>query len=222
MKTFKRFLTEAPKIYNSDRHYPNEDSEDLIIKGNIEDSPVIDFSDWVEYDEQYSPGCIVEGNVTVSKIDSFKTCVGAPSKIKKTLTIQYCKNFISLKGLPEKIGGNLYGLNIRGCTALTTLEYCPKQLGAYFNLDGCTSLISLKYMPKKMDGDLFLTDCKNLKNILHVFLTIGIDEIHYDANQSNLEQALYIICDHYFKKDRDLLECKAELIERGLSEYAKL
>ncbi|MEM2159565.1 MAG: hypothetical protein QXN55_01270 [Candidatus Nitrosotenuis sp.] len=87
-----------------------------------------DFSDWVEYDEQYSPGCIVEGNVTVDKVSTFKTCGGAPRVIK----LEYAK-----------VGGHL-------------------------------------------------------------------------------EKALDIVSNHYSSKDRELLECKADLIENGLGEYAKL
>ena len=62
-----------------------------------------------------------------------KSLDGAPEKVHKCFSCEYCNSLKSLKGAPKKIGG-------------------------YFSCGYCNSLKSLEGAPKEVDGDFYCTD----------------------------------------------------------------
>jgi len=173
---------------------------------------------------QYVPGCKLMGKADFhkSKITNLKGC---PSYIKNYFDLSGCSNLETLEGGPAVVNGNLY---LNNCVFLSTLKHAPKSV-AFLKLDYCTRLISLKGLPKRIKTSLSLEGCSSLINILHILLTefkVPQNCLLYASNlhsniPKDLEAALEIIETH-LSSGADLLDCKAELIEKGLSKYSKL
>ena len=93
-----------------------------------------------------------------------------------------------------------------------------------FSCSGCTSLTSLHGTPSSIDGVFNCFGCISLKRILKILFIKNIKNIFCDTPEK-LEKAIEII-NYYYQKDGsgsgNLLDCKADLIEAGLSEHAKL
>jgi hypothetical protein len=124
-----------------------------------------------------------------------------------------------------------YKGNIKVPAKWTDLSKLPKKYPGYtpgchltgdFSCSDCTSLTSLQGAPSSVDGDFSCTDCTSLKRILKFLLIKNIKNIICNKPEK-LKKAIEIINQHYRQDGSgDLLDCKADLIETGLSEYAKL
>jgi hypothetical protein len=212
MQSFKSYLQEEdpPRIF-FDPNYTFYDKNDIHS-----------MRDLIHIQPDYVTGCIIKNDFDISGLKNIKSWDDGPSYIAGTL---YAADtgFTTLKGMPKYIGSDI---NLRMCMGLTTLEGCVQECNGYFAISNCVNLVSLKWMPKKITGILLIRFCHSLRGILSILLCDGIiaikDEITTNQNNAQLREAMRIVKDHYFNQDRDILECKAELIENGLGEYAKL
>jgi hypothetical protein len=105
-----------------------------------------------------------------------------------------------------------------------SFEHLPPQLGGSLILSktSITTLSGLHKVLKKMNGTLDVADCKITGGLLGVLLIRGLKqlEIGYSSDKP-LENATKIINKH-LEGERDVQICQEELIDAGLSAFAKL
>ena len=75
----------------------------------------------------------VEGNVNLNK-SNFKELPYKFGNVSGWFDLSECKNLISLKNCPDKVG--LY-FSCSDCAQLDSLEGCPKKVGSSFYCYGC-------------------------------------------------------------------------------------
>ena len=100
----------------------------------------------------------VKGSVKVinKNITSLTNGLFEFNLVEGVFLCSYCKNLISLEGVPEKVGRTFECYN---CKALTTLEGAPKEVGCDFICSFCDSLKSLKGVPEKVGDSFYCRDC---------------------------------------------------------------
>ena len=151
-----------------------------------------------------------------------------PDDIRDRINLLRCediKSLMSLKGCPEKIHLNII---VERCENLRSLEYAPMEVvsSAYFFDTNIQSLAGIgKNYLRKIGKYLYLPDSIK-SNILGLFLIKGVDTIHFDDNNEyENNKPLHEVINIFYRVRRDgegLLECKEELMNAGLKEYAKL
>ena len=65
-------------------------------------------------------------------------------------TLYNCTSLTSLRGAPQKVGGDFW---CSRCTSLTSLEGAPQEVGGTFSCADCPSLTSLEGVPQKVGRD---------------------------------------------------------------------
>ena len=96
------------------------------------------------------------------RTERLKTLEGGPEICKGDYLIQYSSSIESLKGAPEKIGGNF---NCRNCSKLISLEGGPIEVIQSYRVDECPSLKSLKGGPKYVGTVFDCSECYSLESI---------------------------------------------------------
>lgn len=117
---------------------------------------------------------------------------------------------------------------------ITSLDQAPIKIGSYFScsrnqissLDG----IGKKYLTS-MQGDFHITSNPLKSHVLGLLLIKGITGFHFLSKVNDVVNLIdedtcmsveSIVDTHIRSKDRDILECREELVQAGLKEYAKL
>ncbi|MEM2159564.1 MAG: hypothetical protein QXN55_01265 [Candidatus Nitrosotenuis sp.] len=210
MRNFKSFLKEETHTIHFDIGVP-EHVEDLAELAEI----------YNKGPQIYVPGCKIEGALYAlnSKLKNLKN---GPSYVSKSINLERCRELESLEGMCNS--GSTVSLEY--CTKLTTLEHIPRVIHGWFNINYCSGLTTLKYFPKIIMGTLYIRECSNIRNVLRLLTAHQIFRFDFELTEpknQKLTDALIIVQDHYKKTgDADILDCKADLIDAGLSEYAKL
>ena len=75
----------------------------------------------------------VDGNVDFDNTD-FKELPYKFGRVDGYFSLECCKNLISLKNCPNKVGSIF---DVDGCSKLDSLEGCPKEVGMNFYCIGC-------------------------------------------------------------------------------------
>ena len=96
------------------------------------------------------------------RTERLKTLEGGPEICKGDYLIQHSSSLESLKGAPQKIGGNF---NCQNCRKLTTLEGGPEEVTYTYRVDECPSLKSLKGGPKYVGTIFDCSECHSLESI---------------------------------------------------------
>lgn len=137
-----------------------------------------------------------------------------PKKVHANFDIYGC-TLKSLKNGPEWVGGDFKC----SYSNLTSIEYAPKYVGNHCYLD-YTDITDLKGIGKlwlkEIRGELRLTGTRIMSNVLGLLLIKGLEDIviHKDFDW-------FVIVNKHFESDKDILECREELIAKGLKDYAK-
>lgn len=124
-------------------------------------------------------------------------------------------NLTTLEGCPQHVKGGFYC----GSNKLVSLEYAPKTvLGDVFAIGNqITSLTGIgKQYLREINGILTITDNPIESHILGVLLIKNLESFHFDYT------SVQHIINNHLDHNRDILECREELIQAGFKEYAKL
>lgn len=124
----------------------------------------------------------------------------------------------SLEGAPNHVDGNFncYMIDIK------SLEGAPSYVGGNFNCS-YTKITSLQNIHKQVKhiGDRFILSTTVKSHILGVMLIKGLREVVFPQGNKDQMQVASIINKH-LKGDRNVHDVQQELIDAGLSDYAKL
>ena len=169
---------------------------------------------------------VIEGNVEIPR--NTTTLVGYKHKGKpiaqgKVLGYFSCSStkITSLEQGPSWVGGDFYCWN----TKITSLEGGPSYVGDDFDCSGTnvTSLHNIHKQIKHIGGTFYISNTVR-SYILGVMLIKGLQRIQF--YNSNIEQvqvaAIIAIINKHLAGDRNVHLAQEELIEAGLSEFAKL
>lgn len=96
------------------------------------------------------------------RTERLKTLEGGPEICKGDYLIQHSSSLESLKGAPQKIGGNF---NCQNCRKLTTLEGGPEEVTYTYRVDECPVLKSLNGGPKYVGTIFDCSECHSLESI---------------------------------------------------------
>lgn len=124
----------------------------------------------------------------------------------------------SLKFCPENAGSVLCST-----TQLTDLESAPMVVNGSFNCsnNNITSLSGIgKRFLKTIKGNFVCDDSRITSNVLGFLLVNKLQQVLVDIKKDHL--IWKAIINEHLNKDRDIMECREELIAAGLKEYAKL
>ena len=161
-------------------------------------------------------------NSVIINDQNMEDLVGCPSKLG-TLSVQRNKTVLSLEGCP-KIITNKLDLSF---TKFTNIELLPQRVGKILNLAGCdlTNLsgIGKKYI--KSCPEISIYNNPIVSSILGLVLVDRLkDVINSRTGEGAIDRstALNIIMTHVKSGNKDLMDCKEELMINGLKEYAKL
>jgi hypothetical protein len=130
------------------------------------------------------------------------------------------KNLQTLRGIPE---GVMYGTLIIASDKLTELDYLPYSVSS-LNIIDCPNVHSLHGIHDKVKRMTMIIVGEGIESSILGLLTIK-DFSGMMTNTSNSNASLNKACqilNAAIIHKQDLLDCKAELIEKGLSTYAKL
>ncbi len=141
---------------------------------------------------------------------------------------QYIENVISDIKIHEVLASETTIINC----GLTSLKYVPYSNSALYVTNNCIS--SLRNVHKHIrcteiflngnkftEGGIGLLLIDNLSHIEHIEWTVGQSLVD-PVKEHDSYRAIRIIKSYLSKGKAGLLECQEELIEAGLSEYAKL
>ena len=67
---------------------------------------------------------------------------------------------IDIEELPYKFGIVTGGFDIDHCKNLISLKNCPDKVGLYFSCSDCAQLVSLEGCPKEVGGHFYCNECK--------------------------------------------------------------
>ncbi|MGI0076851.1 MAG: hypothetical protein ACREAU_05545, partial [Nitrosopumilaceae archaeon] len=158
----------------------------------------------------------VGGNFFCSntKISSLE---GAPSQVGGDFSC-HNTNITSLEGAPSQVGGWFNCAD----TDITSLEGAPSQVGSNFisYKTNITSLHNIHKQIKHIGNKFYLSKTTN-SNVIGVMFIRGLKSIEFHQRSEEQKQVENIINRH-LKRDRNIHDCQEELIEAGLSEYAKI
>lgn len=123
----------------------------------------------------------------------------------------------SLVGVPVKVGSNFYcnGSSIISLTGAPMIV----QKDVYCQHTKITSLqgIGKDYL-QEIGRTLFLSDCTNLKSqLLGIMRVKKLKQIIFNSNKEVED-----IFNRHLEGDRNLLDCKEELMNKGFKEFARL
>lgn len=114
-------------------------------------------------------------------------------QVQKHTVVRYCRNLVSLAGLPNKV----VSLQIEHCDNLQTLDGSPKDMWE-FRVSYCKNLKSLKGAPNKITN-FEVMDCHNLQTlegspseIIDAFSIVGNDSLK--VIKSSTYKAGYFEC----------------------------
>jgi hypothetical protein len=126
----------------------------------------------------------------------------------------------SFEGFPTNGVKSLKLFSKKDEPQIPTLEGLPDNIKEF----ATDCVASYSKIDKILPNLTFVNVPKTLKDsILGILLLEHLSDIGYNSKgESKACRAATIVNDHYFSGDRDILDCKSELIEKGLSEYAKL
>lgn len=181
----------------------------------------------------------VEGSVFIS--DDYSPMSYLPVKFNKVSENFVCSNLrlTSLRNSPRSVGRNFsVQLNL-----LTSLEGGPEKVGGTFSINE-NPVTSLEYAPREMDSlmlrrtkisslknihkqireihwDIYLEN-KPMTNILGLMLVKGLQEVILDTHTNTKTDKAVKILNKHLVVGRDIHACQEEMLEAGLSEYAKL
>jgi hypothetical protein len=228
MQSFKQYLTENTEIKNIINDY-NENTKKLGYIG-FPNSSIKNNKVYTKYPLELSRG-LLDDNLEL-KIPLEQT-----AEIQITCTINSFKNF------PEKIVHNgkyrnkVYNWALRSYyhqPKVTSLEGFPQYIDGNVDIAAFTELnYSKVYNYIKEITGFIIINAKYEGPMLGFLKIKGLQSISYDfvyskkfnsyveVSKSRFKQAIDIV-NKYLKTDRDILGCQDELIENGLSEYAKL
>lgn len=96
------------------------------------------------------------------RTERLKTLEGGPEICKGDYLIQHSNSLESLKGAPQKIGGNF---NCQNCCKLTSLEGGPVEVMQSYRVDESPALKSLKGGPKYVGTVFDCSECHSLESI---------------------------------------------------------
>ncbi|MGI0076581.1 MAG: hypothetical protein ACREAU_04140 [Nitrosopumilaceae archaeon] len=200
-----------------------------VIEGDLDVTQITKLDD--------NRGAILKGHFlgSGSRITSLE---GSPEEVTGDF-ICSLSGITSLKGAPKRVGRGFMCLN----TNIKSLEGAPYYVGGYFDCSE-TNITSLEGAPSYVGSyfachDTKITSFHNIhKQIKHIGGILTIDsavkshimglmliknlkiEISGVKNKQ-LKQAIAIMNKHLAGR-RNIHDCQEELIEAGLSEYAKL
>jgi len=186
----------------------------------------------------------VDGQFNISRL-RLKTLEGCPTDITGMFNASY-NIFSDLKGGPKRVGGDYYASYN---PELKSLEGLAEIVVKTLNFTATSiSEDDLKYLPEKIDS-LRIGQCPNIKsladidkyvkeakrtislsdnslerNILGLLKIKGLTALQYGFPSGKpSDKALEIIDKYLPVKDANaLLDCQDELIDAGLSEYARI
>jgi hypothetical protein len=203
MRNFRNFLKEnnAPTL-----------NGDIILPGNW-----TDLSTLAELYPGYTPGCKINGNLDFNGCNELTSLEGAPSEVDGIFFCNDCKSLTSLKGAPS-IVKNAFTSN---CTSLTSLKGAPLTIKNGWKCSRCTSLTSLQGIGKEycLSAKIInLSGCEKLSSqMLGLMLVKNLQEIRFDVNKD-----LESIFNNHLSGNKDMMDCKEDLMNAGYKEYAKL
>ncbi|MEM2159531.1 MAG: hypothetical protein QXN55_01100 [Candidatus Nitrosotenuis sp.] len=184
-----------------------------------------DVIDWVHRAISRTQHIKVSNDLIISSSDDVEindnviTALPVRLDTSRKLTLNTA-NLRTLRGVPES---SIFGALIIASNELEELDYLPSAM-ASLNIMDCPKITSLHNIHTKIKSMKLIFVNKEISNsILGLVLIKDISNILSNSadKDSKLNKARRILNDCFLRK-KDLLECKAELIENGLSEYAKL
>jgi hypothetical protein len=166
----------------------------------------------------FVPGCKVTGDFSCFGCSSLTSLEGAPSSVENNVFLRGSTSLRALSGGPSSVSVDF---SCSGCTMLTSLQGAPLTIGGNFMCFRCVSLTSLQGIGKdyclSVKG-FYIDGCKNLtSHFLGLMLVKKLDVLSFDVNKD-----LEGIINRHLEGNKDLLDCKEELIRAGYKEYAKL
>ena len=147
--------------------------------------------------------------------NQLKSLEGCPQTVGRNF---YCRNnqLESLKGCPQTVGG---GFNC-SYNKLKSLVGCPQTVGGGFNCsyNQLTSLSKIDLYIHEIYGEANFMNNPIKSNVLGLLKIRGLKKVEFD--DFKLEKIINKYLPNASTKDID--DCKLELIEAGLEEFAKL
>lgn len=169
---------------------------------------------------------IINGEFDVS-YNELKNLKGGPSVVKGLYNIRFNEKLTSLEGIPKKLDGSLTMGNL---PKLQSLDFAPEDVNGYVSMSinrarGQSKITSFTGCGKKffrrINGSIVVLDSLT-SNILGLMLVKDLTEARaYNVVSNELFQAIRIV-DGHIKVSKDIMECREELIVKGLKEFAKL
>lgn len=158
---------------------------------------------------------IIEGNV---RLPTETTKLNYKDTVVKGYFHCRYTNITSLEGAPKKVGDDFDCVN----TNITSLKGAPEYVGGNFNCayNNISSLHNIHNIIKYIGGRLILPETAR-SNVLGVVLIKGLQLIGF-YNPSKKQHQVESIINKHLKGDRDIHACQEELLEAGLTEFAKL
>jgi hypothetical protein len=199
-----------------------------------------DFSKLSKEYRKFTPGSKITGTFYSSGRSSLRSIEGGPSVVGVNFYCSHCSLLTSLEGGPSEVIGDFFCYkcssitSLKGapptvghhfdcsdCTSLTSLEGAPLTVGTEINLNGCRALTSLQGIGKQyfLSGKkIYLNRCTKLSsNMLGLILIKKLEYAYFDVN-NEIEE----IINRHNRDNKDIIDCKEELISAGYKEYAKL
>ena len=147
-----------------------------------------------------------------NQLESLKGC---PQTVGRDF---YCdqNQLKSLEGCPQTVGRNFYCRN----NQLESLKGCPQTVGGGFNCsyNQLTSLSKIDLYIHEIYGEANFMNNPIKSNVLGLLKIRGLKKVEFD--DFKLERIINKYLPNASTKDID--DCKLELIEAGLEEFAKL
>lgn len=159
----------------------------------------------------------VTGNYLCSHIQTVTSLKGSPHFVGGTFNCLNTK-ITSLKGGPEHVGATMNCSN----TLIGSFEGSPSYIGGHFYSGRGTKIKSLQNIHKQIKhiGGIFQIPDTIKSHVLGLMFIKGLKEVRLLSDLGGKKQVQNIINKHL--PGGDVHDVQQELIEAGLSEYAKL
>lgn len=167
----------------------------------------------------------VERSFEVRFTDQIKSMKEFPEWVGKQCTLVSLHGIENCEGFPKHVG---FVTVLSMLSSLKSIEGMRESQVKDLNIVHCGKLESLKGLPKIIDGNLELRGLVKAKNILEIFNSKGIKKIHFEIGSQFTDKEILDskeikrILNKHYQNGRDMIGCQEELIEAGLSEYARL
>ena len=169
---------------------------------------------------EYAPTDLQGGSVYLTANHELVSLKGCPQEVD-TLSIADCEKLRDLSGGPRTVKTTF---KVDTCDALMSISGLAEHIGKNLFLTNCRSLESLKNIHKSLNfcgGKINVSGTRFKSHIMGLFFVKGIKGFEYNFGTGKASQAFDII----FKatqEGKDQLECQDLLIDANLESFAGL